>query len=117
MAVAESSSLSPLDAECMLGMTQQVTNMLPILKMLTFPLLDALQHTHLGLQTSVTPSLHETITIWLRIYYNLLDWHPISQPVCQAPLTSPTIGVFAILDNQHHHIRALLTGPRPVRIF
>ena len=34
---ADSSSISRLDMERMLGMTQQVTNMLPVLKPLTFP--------------------------------------------------------------------------------
>ena len=92
--VADGSSISRLDAERMLGMTQQVTNMLPVLKPLTFPLLEAVQRTHSGLRTPVTPALMDTARIWLRIYFDLLEWRPLSLPVDRAPLTGPAIGVF-----------------------
>ena len=62
----------------MLGMTQQVTNMLPVLKPLTFPLLEAVQRTHSGNRTPVTPSLKATTAIWLNIYHFLASWQPIS---------------------------------------
>ena len=63
--MTDSLSISRLEAERMLGMTQQITNMLPILKPLTFPLLEAVQRTHSGLRTPVTPALKDTAKIWL----------------------------------------------------
>ena len=113
----DSPSIGRLDTERMLGMTQQVTNMLPILKPLTFPLLEAVQRTHSGLQTPVTPALKDTARIWLRIYFDLLEWCPLSLPVDRAPLTGPAIGVFPITNDQGHHIGVLLHGPSPTRIF
>ena len=115
--MTNSPSIGRLDAERMLGMTQQVTNMLPVLKPLTFPLLEAVQRTHSGLQTPVTPALRDTARIWLRIYFNLLEWCPLSLPIDKAPLTGPAIGVFPITDDQGHHIGVLLHGPSPTRIF
>ena len=115
--VAESSSISHLDAERMIGMTQQLTNMLPNLKPLTFPLLEAVQRTHSDLHTPVTPDLKDTAKIWLWIYFDLLDWRPLSHPVDRAPLTGPAIGIFPIIDSQCHHIRVYLLGQRPVCIF
>ena len=114
--MTDSSSISRLDAERMLGMTQQVTNMLPVLKPLTFPLLEAVQCTHSGLRTPVTPTLKDTARIWLRIYFDLLEWRPLSLQVDRASLRSPAIGVFPILDDQSHHIGVLLQGPLPARI-
>ena len=117
----QSMSIKPvidrLDAERMLGMTQQVTNMLPILKPLTFPLLEAVQRTHSGLQTPVTPALRDTARIWLRIYFDLLEWCPLSLPVDRAPLTGPAIGVFPITNDQGHHIGVLIQSQSPTRIF
>ena len=55
MAIAESSSITRLEAERMLGMTQQVTNML----------LEAVQLMHSGLWITVTLSLKATAIIWL----------------------------------------------------
>ena len=43
--VAKRQFIDRLSVECILGMTQQVTNMLPILKPLTFLLLEAMQYT------------------------------------------------------------------------
>ena len=106
-----------LDAERMLGMTQQVTNMLPILKPLTFPLLEAVQRTHSGLQTPVTPALRDTARIWLRIYFDLLEWCPLSLPMDRAPLTGPAIGVFPIINDQGHHIGVFIQSQSPTRIF
>ena len=97
----------------MLGMTQQVTNMLPVLKPLTFPLLEAVQRTHSGSQTPVTPSLIATSTIWLNIYHDLTSWQPISQPMVRAPLSNCAIGVFPIRDDNCRHIGILSTGPTP----
>ena len=87
----------------MLGMTQQVTNMLPVLKPLTFPLLEAVQRTHRGSQTLVTPMLKAISTIWLNIYHALASW----QPMVRAPLSHCAIGVFPILDNNRHHVGIL----------
>ena len=113
--VAESKFVSKLEAERMLGMTQQVTNMLPVLKPLTFPLLEAVQRTHEGSRTPVTPSLLAISTIWLNIYHALASWQPISQPMVRAPLTQPVIGVFPILDDDRRHIGILSTGPTQIR--
>ena len=90
--------------------------MLPVLKPLTFPLLKAVQRTHSGSRTPVTPTLKAISTIWLNIYHALASWQPISQPMVRAPLTHCAIGVFAILDNDRHHVGILSTGPTPFRI-
>ena len=115
--MSDKPAIDRLDAERMLGMTQQVTNMLPILKPLTFPLLEAVQRTHSGLQTPVTPALRDTARIWLRIYFDLLEWRPLSLPVDRAPLTGPAIGVFPIINDQGHHIGVILQSRSPTRIF
>ena len=101
----------------MLGMTQQVTNMLPVLKPLTFPLLEAVQRTHAGSQTPVTPTLKAISTIWLNIYHALASWQPISHPMVRAPLMHCAIGVFPIIDSNRHHVGILSTGPTPIRFF
>merc|ERR1711872_610887 len=115
--MTDSPTIGRLDAERMLGMTQQVTNMLPILKPLTFPLLEAVQRTHSGLQTPVTPALRDTARIWLRIYFDLLEWCPPSLPVDRSPLRGPAIGVFPITNDQGHHIGVILQSRSPTRIF
>ena len=59
--VTECHFINRLLAEHMLGITQQVTNMLPVLKPLTFLLLEAMQRTYQGKLTPVTPLLLSTI--------------------------------------------------------
>ena len=97
-------------------MTQQVTNMLPVLKPLTFPLLEAVQRTHSGSRTPVTPILKTISSIWLNIYHALVSWQPISQPMIRAPHMHCAIGVFPIWDNDHCHMGILSTGPTPFRL-
>ena len=53
--------IDPLTVEHMLGMTQQVTNILPVLKPLTFTLLEAMQCTHEGELTPVILLLLSTV--------------------------------------------------------
>ena len=57
-----------------------------------------------------------TVHKWLNIYHDLLEWQLISHSVVNAPLASPTIGSFLIVDRQRHQIGVLLTGSNPVRI-
>ena len=57
----------------MLGMNQQVTNMLPVLKRIMFPLLKAMQRTHDGGLTPVTQLLQSTAYKWL--IYTTISWN------------------------------------------
>ena len=87
-------------AEHMLGMTQSVTSMIPILKLLTFPLLEAVQLAKQPGFTKVMPILCDTARKWLNIYHDLLEWRPISQPMIRAPLTSLAIGIAQIRNKK-----------------
>ena len=66
--------IDELMSQHLLGMTQQVTNMLPVLKPLTFPLFKACQYTQGGQLTRMTPCLLATVRKWLNIYHDLLEW-------------------------------------------
>ena len=71
--VAERQFVNRLLAERMLGMNQQVTNMLPVLKRIMFPLLKAMQRTHDGGLTPVTQLLQSTAYKWL--IYTTISWN------------------------------------------
>ena len=57
-------------------------------------------------------ALRNAVTKWLNIYYDLLEWGPISQPSISAPLASPTIGIFSVLKNGRH-IGVAISGRTP----
>ena len=109
-------SISCLDAERMLGMTQSVTSMIPVLRPLTFPLLEAVQTAKRDGCAPMTPTLRLATIKWLSIYHDLLDWRAISQPLANAPLTSPAIGIFEIKDEAKRHVGVAIEGNLPGRI-
>ena len=78
-------------AEQALGMTQSVTNMLPVLKPLTAALLEAVQYAKGTGHAKVTTELRKTAHRWLGIYSDLAEWRPISHPIRNPPLTSPVV--------------------------
>ena len=114
--VMESDTISCKQAERMLGMTQSVTSMIPILKALTFPLLEAVQQAKGPGFTRVTSTLKKSAWKWLNIYHDLLEWRPISHPTMRAPLTSPAIGVAQISDKRGRYIGVAISGRVPSRL-
>ena len=109
-AVGQNALISTKTAERMLGMTQSVTSMLPVLKPLTFPLLEAVQRAQSADYISVSDSLRASAVRWLNIYHDLLQWRPISQPVIKAPLFSPFISITSIQDREGHHTGIAVSG-------
>ena len=110
MEVLDKQVINELTSQRLLGRTYQVTNILLILKPLTFPLLEVRQRTQGGQLTHTTPLLLATVHKWLNIYHNLLEWWPISHALVIAPLMSPSISVFLIKNKFNHCVGVLLTG-------
>ena len=100
----------------MLGMTQSVTSMMPILKPLTFPLLEAVQQAKSSGSTRVTSVLRESARKSLNIYHDLLEWRPISHPTMRAPPTSPAMGIAQISDERGRYIGVAILGRIPSRL-
>ena len=97
----------------MLGMTQ---SMAPVLRPLTFPLLEAVQIAKKDGRAPMSSALRHAITKWLNIYHDLLEWRAISHPSISAPLTSPAIGIFEVKDREGHHVGVSIEGSPSVRI-
>ena len=100
----------------MLGMTQSITSMIPFLKPLTFPLLEAVQKAKKEGYAPVDKSLRLATVRWLNIYHDLLEWRAISLPSISAPLASPTIGIFEIKGKEGRHVGVAITGRAPRQI-
>ena len=100
----------------MLGMTQSVTSMIPVLRPLTFPLLEAVQIAKKNGRAPMSSALRLATIKWLNIYHDLLDWRAISQPLANAPLTSPAIGIYEIKDEAKRHVGVAIEGNLPGRI-
>ena len=100
----------------MLGMTQSITSMIPILKPLTFPLLEAVQKAKKSGYAPVDKSLRLATVKWLNIYHDLLEWRAISLLSISAPLASPTIGIFKIKGKEGRHVGLAITGKTPCQI-
>ena len=100
----------------MLGMTQSITSMIPVLRPLTFPLLEAVQIAKKDGRAPMSSALRFATIKWLNIYHDLLDWRAISQPLTNAPLTSPAIGIFEIKGEAERHVGVAIKGSPSVRI-
>ena len=108
--------ISSKTAERMLGMTQSVTSMLPILKPLTFPLLEAVQKAKTSDLVPVSAALRSCAIRWLNIYHDLLEWRPISHPTVGAPLASPLISISSITNGSGQHTGIAIEGEISRRI-
>ena len=100
----------------MLGMTQSITSMIPVLRPLTFPLLEAVQIAKKEGRAPVSSALRLATIKWLNIYHDLLDWRAISHPLVNAPLSSPVIGIFEIKGEANRHVGVAIEGSSSVRI-
>ena len=109
-------SISCQVAERLLGMTQSITSMAPVLRPLTFPLLEAVQTAKKDGYAPMSSALRLAIARWLNIYHDLLEWRGISYPSISAPLTSPAIGIFEVKDRVGHHLGVTIIGSPSARI-
>ena len=103
-------------AEQALGMTQSATSMLPFLRPLTSVLLEAFQHAKRTGHAKVTPELRRAAYRWLGIYTDLAAWRPISQPIRNAPLTSPVISTRMEYDSNNDPASIVILGSRARRL-
>ena len=98
------------------GMTQLATSMLPVLEPLTSDLLEAVQHAKRTVNAIVTPKLRQATYRWLGIYTDLAVWRPISQPIRNAPLSSPVICRYSEYDTNYDPASIVILGSKARRL-